>query len=379
MELDLTSDQELLRETAARFIEDTCPLLAVRRLADASADIDRGYLSAAGELGWFAMLVPEEHGGGSISGEGLRDLAIVAEERGRVIQPGPFIPMNVVAAALAAAGSADHQASVLPEIASGTTVATWVVGDEGGAWAPGATLKASHRGEDFSLAGHAGLVQNAGLADWFLVTAGGLDGLSQFLIPATSTGITIKALKAHDITRPFAVVSFDDVEVPTAALVGRAGEAASQVDHQFNIALVLSMAETIGAADALFELTRTYAIDRTAFGRPIGSFQSIKHQLADLSLSLEAGKAVVVEATRALQTGVDNAGEIASIAKAWLGDTGIDIVQGCFQVFGGIGYTWEHDLHLYLRRITMNGLLYGQADWHRGRICAFHGLSKATL
>jgi len=126
--------------------------------------------------------------------------------------------------------------------------------------------------------------------------------------------------------------------------------------------------------DALFEMTRQYAIDRIAFGRPIGSFQAIKHQLADLSLTLESSKAIAVAAVRAVQDRTPDAGEIASMAKAWVGDAGIDIAQGCFQVFAGIGYTWEHDLHLFLRRMTMNGLLFGQSDWHRERICRIQGV-----
>ncbi len=126
--------------------------------------------------------------------------------------------------------------------------------------------------------------------------------------------------------------------------------------------------------DVLFEMARQYAVDRIAFGRPIGSFQAVKHQLADMSLSLEAGKAISATATRAAQSQRDDALEIARMAKAWVGDTGIDIAQGCFQVFGGIGYTWEHDSHLFLRRITMNNLLYGQPDCHREQICVGQGI-----
>jgi alkylation response protein AidB-like acyl-CoA dehydrogenase len=126
--------------------------------------------------------------------------------------------------------------------------------------------------------------------------------------------------------------------------------------------------------DALFEMTRVYALDRTAFGRPIGSFQAIKHQLADISMHLEAAKAVASAATEAIAAGRSDAGEVASIAKAWVGDAGIDLAQGCLQVFGGIGYTWEHDLHLYLRRITMNSTLFGNPDFHRERICVLQDL-----
>ena len=169
-------------------------------------------------------------------------------------------------------------------------------------------------------------------------------------------------------------MDFEGVELDADAVVGDPAGTADDLERQLQLALVLSVAETVGTIEALFDMTRRYAIDRTAFGRPIGSFQAVKHQLADMSLSVEAGVSISAAATRAVQAGQDDAGEIASMAKAWVGDTGIDIAQGCFQVFGGIGYTWEHDLHLFLRRITMNSLLYGQPDWHRERICEIHGL-----
>jgi alkylation response protein AidB-like acyl-CoA dehydrogenase len=374
MELELTSDQELLRETAARFIEATCPLSTVRQLADGDGGPPPGYLGAAAELGWFAMLVPEAQGGGSVSGEGVRDAAIIAEARGRGLQPGPFISTNVVGAALSAAGSPDQRAAVLPGLCRGEVVATWVLGDASGGWSPGSTIAAVADGRGFELSGQAGLVQEGGRADWLLVTAGGPEGLSQFLLAATTPGITVTPLRGHDITQRLASVSFDHVPVPSTALVGQAGHGGRDVQRQLQLACVLCAAETLGAADALFEMTCRYALDRTAFGRPIGSFQAVKHQLADMSLALEAGQAVTAAAVRAVQADREDAGEIASMAKAWVGDSGVDIAQGCFQVFGGIGYTWEHDLHLFLRRITMNGLMFGQPDWHRERMCRMHGL-----
>jgi alkylation response protein AidB-like acyl-CoA dehydrogenase len=166
----------------------------------------------------------------------------------------------------------------------------------------------------------------------------------------------------------------DRVTVPSSTLVGEWGGAAADVEFQMQLAALLVVVETVGAMDALLEMTRQYALDRFSFGRPIGSFQALKHQLADLSLSLEAANAISAAATEALEDGRADAGEIVSMAKAWTGDVGIGIAQGCFQIFGGIGYTWEHDSHLYLRRITMNGLLFGGPDWHRERISAQHGL-----
>jgi alkylation response protein AidB-like acyl-CoA dehydrogenase len=370
MELTLSDDQELLRSTAAKYIEDACPLTTVRELAESETGVPPNYLRQAGELGWFAMLVPEELGGGSVSGDGIRDVAAIAEERGRGLQPGPFVPMNVIADALARRGNPTQQGEILPGIVNGETVATWVTGIT----SPGESIGYTTEGEGFVLSGHAGPVQDGALAEWLLVTADGPRGLSQFVIPSTVTGVSMTSLRSHDITQRFSEVHLDSVRAESSQLLGPLGGAASDVDRQLLLALVLSVAETVGATDVLFEMARQYAADRIAFGRPIGSFQSVKHQLADMSLSLEAGKAISATATRAAQAGRDDATEIAHMAKAWVGDTGIDIAQGCFQVFGGIGYTWEHDSHLFLRRITMNNLLYGQPEWHREQICLRHGI-----
>ena len=374
MELELVSDVELLRATTARFIEATCPLTRVRELLDDPFGVPDGYTRAAADLGWYAMLVPEALGGGSVSGEGVADLAVIAEERGRGLQPGPFISMNVAAAALSHAGAAGPHADVVRSLASGEATATWVTADANGVWSPTGGVTAIAGGDGFRLSGRSSLVPDGYGADWLLVSAGGDGGASQFVVPSTAPGVVVEALASHDITQRYASVSFDDVNLPHSALVGVAGGAGPDIEDQLQLAVVLTVAETVGAMDVLFEMARTYAIDRTAFGRPIGSFQAVKHQLADLSLSLEAAKSISVAATRAVQAGQADAGELASMAKAWVGDAGIDIVQGCFQVFGGIGYTWEHNSHLFLRRITTNGLLFGQPDWHRERICTIHGL-----
>ncbi len=373
MELDLTSDQEMLRATTARFISEACPLSMVRQIVDGTGVCPSDYLSRAAELGWFAMLAPEEHGGGSVSGDGLRDLALIAEERGRVLQPGPLASMNVVAAALGSAGSLDQHALVLEPLCRGEVVATWAFG---GAMVGGsdAVISVSRTTEGFALTGRAAMVQGGAGADCFLVTADGPEGSSQFLVARDTPGVSARPLGGLDITQELSSVVFEQVEVPTSSLVGLYGGAGDDVVRQLDLAGVLTAVETVGALDVLFEMTRRYATERIAFGRPIGSFQAVKHQLADMSLSLECGKAIATDAVRALQDGATDAGEIVSMAKWWVGDTGIEIAQGCFQVFGGIGFTWEHDLHLFLRRITTNSVLFGQPDWHRERICRLHGL-----
>ena len=217
------------------------------------------------------------------------------------------------------------------------------------------------------------LVQDAGLADWFLLTAGGPAGPTQVLVPRSEV-TNAEARDALDVTMRFSLVRLDGVRVPGTSLVGPAGGASGDIEWQLQLAAALAATETVGAMDALFELTRQYALDRFAFGRPIGSFQAVKHQLADMSMNLEASRAVAASAVEAVDAGREDAGEVASIAKAWVGDVGAEMAQGCMQVFGGISQTWEHDCHLFLRRITMNGLLYGGAEWHRERICRIHAL-----
>jgi alkylation response protein AidB-like acyl-CoA dehydrogenase len=373
VDLDLSSDQELMRDTTARFIESVCPLTKVRELADEHAGPGSDYWRQAAELGWFAMLIPEEFGGGTVSGNGVVDAAVVAEERGRVLQPGAFVATNAVACALTADGSEEQRANVLPSIASGDATVTWALASSEGNWSPGTGLHSSTRGSGFVLTGAGGFVQDADLADWILVTASGDRGLSQFLVPAGTPGVTIRRLEGLDVTRRFCEVRFDDVELPAAARVGQDGAASSIVERQLDVALALTVAEMVGAMDRDFEVALDYAKVRTAFGRPIGSFQAVKHLLADTSLALEMSKGMAVAAAKAVGDAKDDATEVASMAKAFVSDSAVDLAQNCFQVFGGIGYTWEHDQHLYLRRLTTDAALYGETAWHRERVWEFYG------
>jgi alkylation response protein AidB-like acyl-CoA dehydrogenase len=207
-----------------------------------------------------------------------------------------------------------------------------------------------------------------------LVTASSNGGPSQFLVPADSPGVTIRVLEGLDLTRRFCEVSFEGVDLPESAAVGEFGEAAGLVERQLQIACVLTVAESVGTMDHDLNLALQYSKDRTAFGRPIGSFQAIKHLLADTSLMLEMSKAMALAAAKAVGTSQPDGGAVASMAKAFAGDCGVELAQNCFQVFGGIGYTWEHDQHLYLRRITTDGSLYGDPAWHRERLCQLKGL-----
>jgi alkylation response protein AidB-like acyl-CoA dehydrogenase len=377
VDLELSDDQELFRETTARFIDARCPIPRVRELADGVVAHDPGLLGESGELGWFALFVPEEHGGGTVSGSAVRDAVIVAEERGRFVQPGPFVATNVVAFALARDGSAQQQAAQLPGLATGERTASWAFTGRNGVPDIGA-VRATVTGDVYTLDGVAGLVPEGPSADVFLVSAsGGADdgaGVTQFLVDADAPGVTVTRLEGLDLTRRFADVRFDAVSVPASAVVGAPGSAQASVDAQLDVAVALTVAGSIGAMRQLAEITVDYAKARIAFGRPIGSFQALKHILADISFWAEVSTAAASAAADAVADARPTASEIVSIAKAYVGDAGTQIAQQCLQVHGGIGFTWEHDLHFYLRRLATDRVLYGDPEWHRERICRIHGL-----
>jgi alkylation response protein AidB-like acyl-CoA dehydrogenase len=380
MDLELSDDQELFRETTARFIDARCPIPRVRELADAAVAHDPALLGEAGELGWFALFVPEEHGGGTVSGSAMRDAVIVAEERGRFVQPGPFVATNVVAFALAREGSAAQQASRLPDLARGARTASWAFTARNGVPEVGA-VRATSSGDGYVLDGVAGLVSEGPSADFFLVSAAdaasGEGGVTQFLVDADAAGVTVTRLEGLDLTRRFADVRFERVSVPANAVLGTPGTAQASVDAQLDVAVALTLAESIGAMRQLAEITVDYAKARIAFGRPIGSFQALKHILADISFWAEVSTAGATAAADAVADARPTASEIASIAKAYTGDAATQLAQQCLQVHGGIGFTWEHDLHFYLRRLAADRVLYGDPDWHRERICRIHGLEGA--
>jgi len=373
MELALNEDQSLFHETTVRFIEGELPLDQTRNLHDDPLGFDRDWFRQAADLGWFTMLVPEADGGGSVSGDGLTDATLIAEEIGRYVQPGPFVPMNVVAAAVAAAGSETQRSSLLSGIMAGETIATWAFAAADGNWDGGAGLRAERQGDGFVLSGRRGFVQDAGAADMLLVVAQ-VDGqVAQIVVPTSASGVTVTPLECLDLSRRLAHVDFDGVVVDRDALLGGIGDDAA-LDRQLQIAIALNVAETVGAMDALFTMTVQYAKDRVAFGRPIGSFQSLKHIMADDAMYLEACKAGVTAVARAVGSSTDDAAEVASMVAAYVGDMADHVAQDCLQIHGGIGYTWEHDLHLFMRRIRSNTVLYGEPAWHRERVCALNGL-----
>ena len=369
MDENLDSDQQVLLDASSRFMEKTYPLVSVREGDFDEATPARAYWHQAAELGWFSLLVPEELGGGNVSGNGVIDAALVAYRRGQLLQPGPFVGTNLVAYALATGGSDEQQEKVLPALICGAARGAWAItGISGSPAMDGVAIgSATHNG--YRLSGSATFVEDPGPGGWILIGMETDEGPSQALLSADELGTRIVRLDSLDLSRRFVELRLDGVEVPASAVVGPAGSAANPVQQQLAIACTLSVAESVGAMDREFSMTVEYAKNRIAFGRPIGSFQAIKHVLADTSLYLEMSKAIAMVAANYLGSGDGYGRAAASMAKAFVGDCGIDLAQNCFQVFGGIGFTWEHDQHLYLRRLTTDAACYGSPPWHREHLC----------
>jgi len=368
MQLDLSSDQEFFRETTARFLEDLVPVATVRALIDDPQGFDDDYWRRGAELGWTSLLVDEAHGGGSISGDGLADLTVIAHEFGAHAAPGPLLPTNLVAGALSAV-SGDGHADVIAGLLDGSGVATWAYAERRPHDHLGeVTLTIRPDGDDLVLDGVKRPVESGGRADHLLVTGRTGDGLTQVLVPVGTAGLTVRPLSGVDLTRRFSEVTFDSVRVPRSALVGELGGAADQVELQLQQAVVIGTSESVGAMQAGFDITLEWVFDRYSFGRPLASYQAIKHRMAEMKVWLEAGHGLSDLATAAVSARSPEAAVVVSAAKAYVGDNGAELLQECVQLHGGIGVTFEHDMHLFLRRQAVNRMLYGTPTEHRVRI-----------
>ncbi len=375
MDFDLTADQKLFRATTREFLEKEMPLTRVRELADSGVGFAPDWWRRGSELGWNAMIVDPAAGGESISGEGLVDACIVAEEMGRLVSPGPLLGANLVAAALSEAANAGDHGEVIAALVAGEAVASWAVYEPRGGWSPlTPTVQAAADGSGHVLSGVKDRVDCGDQADYFLVTAAGPDGLAQFIMPATAPGVTGTAEHSLDLVRRYARVDMDGVRLPATCVVSPAGSAEAAVNRQVQIAVAIQGAETAGAVQRVFEFTVQWAFDRYSFGRPLASYQALKHRFADMRLWLEACQATASAAAHATARQAEEADELASVAKSYVGQRATDIIQDCVQMHGGIGVTWEHDIHLYLRRATVNRTMFGTPGEHRRRLADILGV-----
>ncbi|MDA8046903.1 MAG: acyl-CoA dehydrogenase family protein [Actinomycetota bacterium] len=368
MLFELTPDQDFLWETTAKFLTSQAPVGEIRRRREDPLGYSPDYWRRGADLGWTSLLVTEEHGGGSVSGRGLVDLTLIAHEFGAHAAPGPLGPANVVAGALSRAGT---RTDVIGALLAGSATAAWAWEEPGGLLAGRPPqLEIGADGDEVVLNGTKKPVEAAADADHLLVTGRSGDGLTQVLVPAGTAGLSVERLRTVDLTRRFAALHFDHVRLPADTVLGVLGGAADEVEQQLQQALVVQNAETVGAMDRGFAMTVEWAFDRYSFGRPLASYQELKHRFADMKSWLEGGHAISDAAAEAVAAGDADAAHLVSVAKAFIGHYGLELMQDCVQIHGGIGVTFEHDLHLFLRRVTANGATLGTPADHRQRIAA---------
>ena len=374
MNFDLTDDQSFFQETARKFLENECPITSTRALEGHTDGFDKATWQQAAELGWTSLLAPESLGGGSFSGNPVADLAIVAEEVGRLVAPGPLLPVNVVIAALERSGSNDQQEAVIPGLMSGETFAAWALAEANDTWGvEGIETTARSDGDDVVVSGTKRFVEAGATANHILVSAMSDSGPTQMLVEADTPGITVVPGRSVDLVRRFADVRFDDVRVSADAVVGKIGGAGVDIEFQRQLALALQVAETAGVIDRVYEVTLEYLQDRWSFGRPLASYQALKHRIADMLLMVETAKGCAEAAAEAVGTGDPDAARAVSVAKAYVSRVSIDILSDCVQLHGGIGVTWEHDIHLYERRAAVNRAVYGSPEYHHEQLCVLVG------
>ena len=362
-----SDEQEQLRDAVRRFLEAKSPSTEVRRLMETTEGYDPAVWSQmANELGLQSLHIPEEYGG---QGFTFVELGIVLEEMGRVLLAAPYFSTVVLAAdAIMNAGTPDQQGKLLPGIASGETIAALAFTEPNGKWdAAGIEMVAKGSGDSFTLDGTKMFVIDGHTANLIVVAArlegtSGEDGIAFFTVDADAAGLTRTPLATMDQTRKQAKLEFSGV---AATPLGEPGAGWPALSKTLDQAAAMSANEMVGGAQKVLDMSVEYAKVRVQFGRPIGSFQAIKHKCADMLLEVESGKSAAYYAAWAAAEDNEELPVAASLAKAYCSDAYFHAAAENIQIHGGIGFTWEHDAHLYFKRAKSSEILLGDATYHR--------------
>ena len=370
MNFGFSEDQELLRDTARKFLDSECPTTFVRKMmADETAHSTELWKKIA-QLGWLGIIVPEEYGG---SGGNFLDLVVILEEMGKSLLPGPFFATVLLGStAVLAGGSAAQKAALLPTVAAGNLLLTLAVAEPSGRYdAAGITLAATSKGSDFVLSGEKLFVQDAHVADQLVVAArtgqgsSPQDGITLFLVDAKAPGVRISQLKTVDMTRRQCHVTFQDVAVAGSQVLGEVGKGWPIVRRVLDQAMAGLCAEVVGTAQKALDIAVAYAKERVQFGKPIGSFQAVKHKCVDMMVQVENARSLTYYAAWTVDENVPEVGQAVPMAKAYCSDMAKTVTSEAIQVHGGIGFTWEHDMHLFYRRGLAAEAAFGSAPVHR--------------
>ncbi len=371
MELEFTTDQEELRDSVRAVLARESTPGFVRQIAEkrtAGADVDTEPLwSQMVELGWPALTVPEAAGG---LGFGAVELAVLVEALGQSMTPGPLLAtVSQFVPAVRAAGSAAQHERFLRPVAEAGHTGSLALDDR-----TGVVTTAERRGEGWVLTGEKRFVMEAPAVDSFVVVGRvsgtvGDDGIGAFVVPRGASGVRVDPVRSFDPTRLLGTVVLDDVVIEREQVLGEPGPAtAAAIRGAVEEATVALALETVGTTQTIFDATLEYAKQREQFGVPIGSFQAIKHKFADMAVAIERARATGYFAALTIADDDDRRTIATSMAKAAAGDAQAMVSKEGIQIHGGIGYTWEHDIHLYVRRAKANAALFGTSADHRARV-----------
>ncbi len=375
MNLNLTEDQQLIRNAARAFLEKQCPSAYVRAMETDEKGYAPEQWKSMAELGWMGLPFPEELGG---VGSGFLELCVLIEEHGRFRLPGPFFSTVVLCGmAIARFGSAKQKSELVPAIASGERILAYAESEANATWeASGIEMAATAEDDGYVLKGTKRLVSYAAAADTLLVVARtggkGERGITVFLVDAASPGITREPLRTIASDHQYQV-TFDGVRVPKSRVLGKSGKGWPIVEFIRQWGAAAKCAEMVGGAERVLEMTLDYAKVREQFGKPIGSFQAIQHHCANMAVDVLGARFIAYEAIWRLSEGLDAAAEV-SMAKAWTSDACQRVCGLGHQIHGAIGFTKEHDLQLYSRSAKAAELSFGDADYHRERVAEWLAL-----
>jgi alkylation response protein AidB-like acyl-CoA dehydrogenase len=357
---DLNDEQRAIKETARDFLAARFRSERIREIAASEDGTDEAGWKEMAELGWAGLALPEEWGG---QGLGIVDLAVLFEEMGYALAPSPLFSNTVVGLALAGSGSDAQKERWLRPLAEGTARGTQAMVDAGSTGTPGAyPMKDEPDGDGVVLNGKKQLVADAAGAAFFLVATS--DG-RRHIVPADAGGLTVTPEVSIDTTRRLSTVTFDGVRVPAEQTLPGHGAEFGAVFLRGAVALA---AESTGIAQRALDMAVAYAKDREQFGRPIGAYQAVSHRCAQMLLETENSRSAVYGAAWAADADPDALPLAASMAKAYASDAGWRVPDASIQVHGGIGFTWEHDLHFFLKRGRANASMFGDARWHREQV-----------
>ncbi len=377
MDFGFSQEQEQLREAIRNFFENETPVGYARAVTDAAGAADCGLTpdpwNKMAELGWLGITMPVEYGG---SGLGAVELVIVMEEAGRVVLPGPLMSTLALAVpAILAHATTEQARHLLPGLCDGSRRATVAVAEAAAVWASaGIETVAVRDGEDLRLAGTKLFVPDAGDADTLIVVARLDDGFGLIALPAGTAGLLVERMQTVDQTRRLDAVTLDDVRVGTDCLLGGAAVDEAALDALVDVQKIALAAELCGAADAALAMSVDYLQIREQFGRKLATFQSLQHKLADMKVLLENARSLTYYAAWAVATGAEDRRLACAMAKSYAGEGCTRVVADAIQAHGGVGFTWEHDLHLYLKRAKANEAVCGNPTESRELVAALLSL-----